>query len=135
MLLSAIIKRSAAAVFLSDRNGDERLSEEEFAAIPGGEQEKMAEVRQEELGWVQERRKEFRDAVDADKDGFASLSELLAYSNPRHPQHAKSEVRDLIEIADSDQDGQLSLEEVLAHPSLFFGSGLVNAARNMHDEF
>jgi len=40
-----------------------------------------------------------------------------------------------MELADANKDGQLSLDEVLQQKAAFFGSGLMNAGKNMHDEF
>lgn len=109
------------------------MSEDEFAAQPAGHVEKEWEAYERQ--YVDERRKEFRDSIDADGDGFATLKEMLAYSNPRNEMHARKEVEELMELADNDKDGQLSKEEFLAHKALFLGSGVMDPGRGMHDEF
>lgn len=103
-------------------------------AVPKGE---LVDKRWEdsEKEYLQQRRKEFKELIDLDGDHYASFKELLQYTNPRNIQHAKREVHDLIELADANHDGKLSLDEVLQHKGAFFGSGLMNAGRNMHDEF
>lgn len=120
-------------VFLADKNSDGRLSENEFAAQPPGHVEKEWEAYERQ--YVEERIKEFRDSIDADKDGYATLKEMLAYSNPRNEMHARKEVDELMELADRDKDGNLSKDEVMSHKALFFGSGVMDPGRGMHDEF
>jgi len=117
-----------------DTDNDGRLSADEFAAVPKGE---LADKRWEESekAYLQQRRREFKELIDLDGDGFVSFKELLQYTNPRNAQHAKREVRELMELADANKDGQLSLDEVLQQKAAFFGSGLMNAGKNMHDEF
>lgn len=115
-----------------DKNGDGQLSEAEFAAPPRGEVEKQWE--KEEKEYLDERKKEFREEIDLNKDGVATEEELLKYSNPRNPQHAKHEAEELVFLADGDKDGKLNLEEVLSHKAIFFDSSVMNPARNLHDE-
>ncbi len=88
----------------------------------------------EEEKFIDERRKEFENEIDLDGDGIAREEELLKYSNPRNPQHARHEAKELLELADTDNDNKLSLAEVLAHKAIFFGSSLLNPSRNLHDE-
>jgi len=117
-----------------DTDNDGRLSEDEFVAVPKGElvDKKWEESEKE---YLQQRRKEFKELIDLDGDHFVNFKELVLYTNPRNSQHAKREVRDLMELADTNRDGRLSLDEVLQQKAAFFGSGLINAGRNMHDEF
>jgi len=117
-----------------DSDNDGRLSEDEFAAVPKGE---LGDKRWEESEkqYLLERRKEFKELIDLDGDHYVNFKELVQYTNPRNSQHAKREVRELMELADANRDGKLSLDEVLNQKAAFFGSGLMNAGTNMHDEF
>lgn len=113
-----------------DENGDEHLSEEEFAQL--GPDETRHKTKEE---WKRERLQEFHQNIDLNGDGQASRQELLMYNDPENPVHARSEARELVLEADSDGDHQLSLEEVLAKKDVFLGSKMVNTAKNIHDEF
>ena len=55
--------------------------------------------------------------------------------DPKNPNHAKVEARNLIQMADNDKDDRLSLSEVLENMDLFLGSKMVDTARSFHDEF
>ncbi|XP_064461337.1 45 kDa calcium-binding protein-like [Ornithodoros turicata] len=113
-----------------DDNGDEHLSEKEFAQLTPDETSKRTKD-----DWKRERIAEFRDHIDLNHDGKASRQELLMYNDPENPVHAKREAKELVFEADSNGDGLLSLEEVLAKKEVFLGSKMVNTARNIHDEF
>lgn len=116
-----------------DKDNDGILTEEEFTALPPGEvDEKWREVDQ---AWQDERRKEFRDVIDLDKDGKVTKDELKNYVDPKNPSHALLEAKNLIQLADTDRDGRLSLTEVLDNTDLFLGSKMVNTGRSFHDEF
>uniref|UniRef100_A0A0A9XEV1 Calcium-binding protein n=1 Tax=Lygus hesperus TaxID=30085 RepID=A0A0A9XEV1_LYGHE len=112
-----------------DRDGDEMLTEEEFAVlqVSGGE----TLVSQGE----DQRRMEFRSAIDKDGNALADRRELLRYIDPQNPRHAREEAMTLVTLGDTDRDGRLSLEEVLAKMDLFLGSKMVNTAKSFHDEF
>ncbi|XP_014290081.1 45 kDa calcium-binding protein [Halyomorpha halys] len=112
-----------------DRDGDEMLTEEEFAVlqVSGGETlVSQGEVR---------RRAEFRNVIDTDSNSLADRHELLNYIDPRNPRHAREESETLVTLADTDHDGKLSLQEVLAKMDLFLGSKMIDTARSFHDEF
>ncbi|KAH9383788.1 hypothetical protein HPB48_025558 [Haemaphysalis longicornis] len=111
-------------------NGDEHLSEDEFAQL--GPDETRQKTKDE---WKRERLQEFHQNIDLNGDGLASRQELLMYNDPENPVHARSEARELVLEADSNGDQQLSLEEVLAKKDVFLGSKMVNTAKNIHDEF
>lgn len=119
--------------FLVDKDNDNRLSEDEFVATPIGTVDKQWEKYEQD--YLEERRREFKSIIDLDKDGFANFKELVQYTNPRNPQHAKVEVKELMEVADENGDHELSLNEVMAHKAIFLGSSMINAEKNMHDEF
>ncbi|CAN7986792.1 unnamed protein product [Ixodes hexagonus] len=113
-----------------DENGDEHLSEEEFAQLTPDETN-----RQNKEEWKKERILEFRQSIDQNGDGKASRQELLMYNDPENPVHARSEARELVAQADTNGDNKLSLDEVLDKKDIFLGSKMVNTARNIHDEF
>jgi hypothetical protein len=92
----------------ADKDSDQVLTEEEFAAPPTGDvDEKWADAETKYLAvsdvrasvWrlivcSQERRKEFKTMIDANHDGRVDVLEMMAYMNPRNPLHAKAEVSD-----------------------------------------
>ncbi|XP_074654325.1 45 kDa calcium-binding protein-like [Tubulanus polymorphus] len=118
-----------------DRDRDGVLTESEFIALPPGEAEGQSDWLQQEKVWQEERRKEFQNVIDVDKDGKVTKEELKNYVDPKNPGHAKMEVVNLMELADANKDQHLSLEEVMNNQDLFMGSKMVNAGRNFHDEF
>lgn len=106
-----------------DRNGDEVLTEDEFAVLhtDGGEDDSVV-VRQGE----KERREEFKKSVDTNGDGRADRRELLHYVAPQSPRHSEHEAEALLALADTDNDQNLSLSEILAHSDLFLRSKMVD---------
>ncbi|GJQ70609.1 hypothetical protein Trydic_g23002 [Trypoxylus dichotomus] len=102
-----------------DRDGDETLSEDEFAVLQtdGGNEEPII-IRQDE----NQRRAEFRNVIDLNGDGRADRRELLHYVAPQSPRHSEHEAEALFALADGNQDNMLSLDEILAHPNLFLRS-------------
>ncbi|KAJ3656084.1 hypothetical protein Zmor_015185 [Zophobas morio] len=115
-----------------DRDGDELLTEDEFAILQTeGNNDETVVVRQDE----NERRAEFRKSVDLNGDGRADRRELLHYVAPQSPRHSEHEAEALLALADGDHDNMLSLDEILAHPDLFLKSKMVDTGRSFHDEF
>ncbi|XP_017784781.1 PREDICTED: 45 kDa calcium-binding protein isoform X2 [Nicrophorus vespilloides] len=114
-----------------DRDGDELLTEDEFAILQTEGEEETVIVRQDE----KERRSEFRKSIDLNGDGKADRRELLHYVAPQSPRHSEHEAEALLALADNDQDNMISLDEILAHPNLFLKSKMVDTARSFHDEF
>ncbi|XP_066254790.1 45 kDa calcium-binding protein [Euwallacea similis] len=115
-----------------DKDGDEFLTENEFAIFQTeGLGDETMVIRQDE----QQRRHEFRTAIDLNGDGKADRRELLHYVAPQSPRHADHEAEALLALADTDRDNMLSLGEILAHPDLFLKSKMVDTARSFHDEF
>ncbi|KAK9879605.1 hypothetical protein WA026_006670 [Henosepilachna vigintioctopunctata] len=114
-----------------DRNGDEFLTEEEFAVLQTEGNDETLVIRQDE----HERRAEFRKSIDLNGDGRADRRELLHYIAPQSPRHSEHEAEALLSLADLDKDNMLSLNEMLAHPDLFLKSKMVDTARSFHDEF
>ncbi|XP_063231033.1 45 kDa calcium-binding protein isoform X5 [Bacillus rossius redtenbacheri] len=130
-----------------DRDGDEVLTEEEFSSLQAeGDGEKEGETL---MQGKEERRKEFKEVIDRDKNGKADRTELLSawgrsararlcpqrYMDPKNPRHAREEARSLLALADTDSDARLSLPEILSKTDLFLASKMVDTARSFHDEF
>ncbi|XP_063231038.1 45 kDa calcium-binding protein isoform X10 [Bacillus rossius redtenbacheri] len=116
-----------------DRDGDEVLTEEEFSSLQAeGDGEKEGETL---MQGKEERRKEFKEVIDRDKNGKADRTELLRYMDPKNPRHAREEARSLLALADTDSDARLSLPEILSKTDLFLASKMVDTARSFHDEF
>ncbi|XP_034943266.1 45 kDa calcium-binding protein isoform X2 [Chelonus insularis] len=119
-----------------DRDGDEQLTEDEFADLPSDglgldlQEEKLSTVKGSDG-----RRQEFRFLIDRNKDGKADRTELLMYIDPRNPHHAIREAQHLIEVADINQNNKLSLSEILSKADLFLESKMVDTEKSFHDEF
>lgn len=65
-------------VIISDRDGDEQLTEDEFADLPSdGMGLDLREEPLQPVGGSEERRKEFTHLIDKNKDGKADRTELL----------------------------------------------------------
>ena len=73
--------------------------------------------------------------IDLNADGRVSEAELKLYVDPKNPNHARAEARNLIELVDSDKDGALSLDEVIAGKDIILGSKMVDTGQSLHDEF
>ncbi|KAF4527488.1 hypothetical protein B566_EDAN014542 [Ephemera danica] len=116
-----------------DRDGDETLTETEFASLRSDDE--TEQIREELTQGEAERRREFREIIDKNGDGRADRKELLMYIDPRNPRHARDEAETLVVLSDKDKDGNLSLAEILNKMDLFLGSKMVNAAKSFHDEF
>ncbi|KAL3283631.1 hypothetical protein HHI36_006770 [Cryptolaemus montrouzieri] len=114
-----------------DRNGDDFLTEDEFAILQTEGGDETLVIRQDE----NQRRAEFRKSIDLNGDGKADRRELLHYIAPQSPRHSEHEAEALLSLADVDKDSMLSLNEMLAHPDLFLKSKMVDTARSFHDEF
>ncbi|XP_057318089.1 45 kDa calcium-binding protein isoform X1 [Microplitis mediator] len=119
-----------------DRDGDEELTENEFADLPvDGMGLDLREDTPEPIGGSEGRRQEFQYLIDKNKDGKADRSELLMYIDPKNPRHAIQEAQHLMDLADIDHNKKLSLSEVLSKTDLFLGSKMVDTERSFHDEF
>ncbi|XP_046381232.2 45 kDa calcium-binding protein-like [Haliotis rufescens] len=117
-----------------DSNEDGWLSLSEFIALPPGEVE-GDDFREMDIHWQEERKAEFSDAIDQDKNGHVTAMELKAYLDPRNPVQALMESRNLISLMDEDKDKMVSKDEMLKHKDIFISSKVVDFAANVHDEF
>ncbi len=66
---------------------------------------------------LSERREEFKNIIDQNKDGKADRGELLAYVDWKNPRHALKEAKTLMSLSDTNKDNKLSLQEVSFHIS------------------
>uniref|UniRef100_A0AC34GWS7 EF-hand domain-containing protein n=1 Tax=Panagrolaimus sp. ES5 TaxID=591445 RepID=A0AC34GWS7_9BILA len=113
-----------------DDNRDGMLSRSEFAKEPFGE----PIDKEMDIAYKKQREKEFDTEIDVDKDGFATLEELLNYVNPKNERHAVQEVTEILDIADTNKDGELSLAEMLNNSQALADSGFVKAQKKLHDD-
>jgi len=60
----------------ADHNEDGIITKEEFLTLPRGEVDDMARGEESNAVWLNERRKEFEEVIDLDKDGKVGLEEL-----------------------------------------------------------
>ncbi|ESO99275.1 hypothetical protein LOTGIDRAFT_113682 [Lottia gigantea] len=117
-----------------DKNGDNILTVQEFAALPPGEVE-GEDQKDLDRQWQKERENEFHIAVDIDRDGKATKEEVHKYIDPRNPIQAKMEAKSLISLIDVNKDNKLSIGEIMDRKDIFLSSKLADFARNVHDEF
>ena len=61
-------------IVLSDKDHDGIVTQEEFAALPPGEVDEQ--WKESDRIWQDERRKEFKDVMDLNKDGKVTKDEL-----------------------------------------------------------
>ncbi|GAB1602143.1 45 kDa calcium-binding protein-like [Argonauta hians] len=116
-----------------DKNRDEKLTVDEFIALPPGiVSEKEA---RDDQNWQADRKTEFENYIDSNKDGFVNVVELKHYMNPRNPKQIENEAEAIMELIDDDHDQKLSKTEVLRHEDEFISSKMVEIAKNFHDEF
>ncbi|RLV62192.1 hypothetical protein DV515_00019569 [Chloebia gouldiae] len=118
----------------ADQDGDKRLTLPEFISLPVGTVENQ-QAQDVDDDWVRDRRKEFQEVIDANRDGIVTVEELEEYMDPLNEHNALNEARQMIAVADENQDHQLELEEVLKYSEYFTGSKLMDYARNVHEEF
>jgi Ca2+-binding EF-hand superfamily protein len=113
-----------------DDNRDGVLSRSEFAKEPLGEPIDP----EMDVVYKKQREREFDTEIDVDKDGYATLEELLNYVNPKNERHAVQEMTEIMDIADSNRDGELSLAEMLNNAQALADSGFVKARKRLHDD-
>ncbi|XP_078414185.1 45 kDa calcium-binding protein isoform X2 [Cetorhinus maximus] len=117
-----------------NQDGDKRLTVSEFISLPVGTVENQ-EAQDVDDDWVKERRKEFEEVIDADRDGIVTMEELEEYMDPMNEYSALNEAKQMIAVADENQDHYLELEEILKYSEYFTGSKLMNYAQSVHEEF
>lgn len=117
-----------------DDDKDLKLSINEFVRVPPGEVDDPDDKAEDDK-YFAERRKEFSDMMDIDKDGYVSMEELIKYLDPRHKQHAAKEAIYLVSVSDADHDGELNEKEMIMNYKLFTGSSMASSPKILHEEF
>ncbi|KAM6929298.1 45 kDa calcium-binding protein isoform 1-T2 [Lycodopsis pacificus] len=117
-----------------DQDGDKKLTLSEFISLPVGTVENQ-QAQDIDDDWVLERRKEFEDVIDSNRDGIITMEELEEYMDPMNEHNALNEAKQMIAVADENQNHSLELDEILKYSQYFTGSKLMDYARNVHEEF
>ncbi|XP_013911861.1 PREDICTED: 45 kDa calcium-binding protein [Thamnophis sirtalis] len=117
-----------------DQDGDKKLTLSEFISLPVGTVENQ-QAQDVDDDWVKDRKKEFEDVIDADRNGIVTMEELEEYMDPMNEYNALNEAKQMIAVADENQNHHLELEEILKYSEYFTGSKLMDYARNVHEEF
>ncbi|XP_028308106.1 45 kDa calcium-binding protein [Gouania willdenowi] len=117
-----------------DQDGDKKLTLSEFISLPVGTVENQ-QAQDIDDDWVRERKKEFEEVIDGNRDGIVTMEELEEYMDPMNEHNALNEARQMIAVADENQNHNLELEEILKYSEYFTGSKLMDYARNVHEEF
>lgn len=117
-----------------DQDGDKKLTLSEFISLPVGTVENQ-QAQDIDDDWVRERKKEFLEVIDANRDGNVTMEELEEYMDPMNEHNALNEAKQMIAVADENQNHSLELEEILKYSEYFTGSKLMDYARNVHEEF
>ncbi|TKS76651.1 45 kDa calcium-binding protein [Collichthys lucidus] len=118
----------------SNQDGDKKLTLSEFISLPVGTVENQ-QAQDIDDDWVRERKKEFEEVIDANRDGIVTMEELEEYMDPMNEHNALNEARQMIAVADENQNHSLELDEILKYSEYFTGSKLMDYARNVHEEF
>ncbi|TNM86609.1 hypothetical protein fugu_006839 [Takifugu bimaculatus] len=117
-----------------DQDGDKKLTLSEFISLPVGTVDNQ-QGQDIDDDWVRERKKEFQEVIDADRNGIVTMEELEEYMDPMNEHNALNEARQMIAVADENQNRSLELDEILKYSEYFTGSKLMDYARNVHEEF
>lgn len=117
-----------------DQDGDKKLTKSEFISLPVGTVENQ-QAQDIDDDWVKDRKKEFEEVIDANRDGIVTMEELEEYMDPMNEYNALNEAKQMIAVADENQNHHLELEEILKYSEYFTGSKLMDYARNVHEEF
>ncbi|KAM6981548.1 45 kDa calcium-binding protein [Tautogolabrus adspersus] len=117
-----------------DQDGDKKLTLSEFISLPVGTVENQ-QAQDIDDDWVRERKKEFEEVIDSDRDGIVTMDELEEYMDPMNEHNALNEAKQMIAVADENQNHSLELDEILKYSEYFTGSKLMDYARNVHEEF
>ncbi|CAB3405678.1 unnamed protein product [Caenorhabditis bovis] len=131
----ALLLMTKKVLAIYDKNEDGMVSRKEFINyLPGNVDKSNLEYYQLENEETNRRRNDFDMDVDVNQDGFATITELFAYVNPRNPNLAKNEVAELIQLADANNDKLLTLDELLNRDWLLARSSLLSARHRLHEE-
>lgn len=117
-------------MLVTDSNKDGLLSVDEFAQLPPG----VVEGDNTDSEYQAARRKEFNEAIDVDKDGFATQEELVAYMNPTSEGRIGDEVSEIFAVADADNDQHLTLNELLDNAESLAASSFIRPKLKLHED-
>nr|XP_057908254.1 45 kDa calcium-binding protein [Doryrhamphus excisus] len=117
-----------------DQDGDQKLTLSEFISLPAGTVENQ-QAQDLDDNWVRERRKEFGEVIDSDRNGIVTMEELEEYMDPMNEHNALNEAKQMIAVADENRNFSLELDEILKYSEYFTGSKLMDYAKNVHEEF
>ena len=83
--------------------------------------------------------KYFNFTLDADRNGFLDVEEIVPWVEPAGFIQAKSEVVYLMEVLDQDDDKILTRKEIMVNPKVFLASqvtyfGQIYKLKNMREE-
>lgn len=109
-----------------DRDADDTLTWEEYSSIS----EDSVLVKR-----TVQRREEFDNYIDRNRDGKIDKREILSYMDPRNPRHSHLEAEALIKLSDKNADMQLGLDEILLMAEAFLSSKVIDTESKFHDEF
>ncbi|CAD5216393.1 unnamed protein product [Bursaphelenchus xylophilus] len=112
----------------TDKNG--YLDADEFAQVPPG----VVEGENTDRDYQNERRKEFEDLIDQDKDGKVMKFELVEYLNPLSDARLSEEVKEIFVLADHDDDGFLTLKELMDNSESLALSSFIRPKMRLHDD-
>ncbi|GMS84596.1 hypothetical protein PENTCL1PPCAC_6771 [Pristionchus entomophagus] len=125
-----IRKMGRDVVDFMDKDKDGFVSEKEFVnGIPGEIEESMKEFEEKEKS---DRKREFIEDIDRDKNGMADLDEFLAYLDTTNGDNARREARQILSDADENDDGFLSRDELFSKHFLLKDSSIFSARGSMH---
>lgn len=158
------IARDEKRLKMADKDGDGKLTKEEFAAFLHPEEfEEMRDIVIDETledldtnrdgkidldeytkdmwsddspapEWVKTEQKQFREIRDKDKDGYLDREEIRAWLFPTDYDHIESELKHLMSEADDDKDGKLSRDEILSHYHVFVGSQVTDFGQALYHD-
>lgn len=131
-LVKLFLKTFNKKIFL-DKNKDDMLSLEEFESLTADKDEWVSDPKME-MEYRETRRREFRNAIDQNNDGLASIDELLHFVDPSNDHHADSEAKEILLIADLDNDKHVNEAELLAKSDLLLSSGFIQPRARLHDD-
>lgn len=75
------LKHPVVVSLFTDQDGDKKLTLSEFISLPVGTVENQ-QAQDIDDDWVRERKKEFEEVIDSDRDGIVTMEELEVSNQP-----------------------------------------------------